>query len=266
MRPSGLTLSAFVDGLQRQARYTFTRSQVAAAVPASPDTLTKALQRCQAAGRIHRIRRGFYTIVPLEHADAGNIPTDWFIADFMRFLNVPYYIGALTAAAYHGAAHQQPQEFQVVIGRSMRTIKTGRFRIRFLRYEGLPVASTEEMKSYTGTIPVSTPAQTALDLVRFQKHIGGLDAVMTVLAELVEKISNPALLQTARRERSAIQVQRLGWLLDHIKARSLAGGIAAWVDKRDPPIVPLNGSLRSRKGSVDRRWRLILNDRPEADL
>lgn len=260
------SLSAFVDRLQRQAQYSFTRNQAATTLSASPETLTKALQRLQAAGRIHRVRKGFFTIVPLEHADAGNIPTDWFIADLMRFLDIPYYVGALTAAAYHGAAHQQPQEFQIVIAQSMRMIKTGKVRIRFLRYEGLPVAGTQPMKSFTGSLPVSTPEQTALDLVRFQKHIGGFDAVMTVLAELVEKMSGPALLQAVRREPSVAQVQRLGWLLDRIKARGLTAELAEWVERRHPAVIPLNGSLRSRKGSVDRKWRLILNDSPEGEL
>jgi len=255
-----------VDGLQRQARYSFTREQAAATVTASTETLTKALQRLRAAGRIHRVRKCFYTIVPLEHADAGNIPTDWFIADLMRFLDIPYYVGALTAAAYHGAAHQQPQEFQVIVTRSIRIIRTGKLRIRFLRFDGLPSARTQPMKSFTGSFPVSTPEQTALDLVRFQKHIGGFDAVMTVLAELREKMSGAALLQAVRREPAVAQVQRLGWLLDHIGARTLAGELAAWVERRNPAVIPLNGSLRSRKGSVDRKWRLILNDKPEGEL
>lgn len=260
------SLTAFVDRLQRQAQYSFTRNQAAATLSASPETLTKALQRLQDAGRIHRVRKGFFTIVPLEHADAGNIPTDWFIADLMSFLGIPYYVGALTAAAYHGAAHQQPQEFQIVIAQSMRMIKTGKVRVRFLRFEGLSATGTQPMKSFTGTFPVSTPEQTALDLVRFQKHIGGFDAVMTVLAELVEKMSGPALLQAVRREPSVAQVQRLGWLLDHIKARGLAAELAEWVERRNPAVIPLNGSLRSRKGSVDRKWRLILNDNPECEL
>lgn len=260
------SVADFVDGLQRQARYSFTRRQAVAAVAASPETLTKGLQRLQTAGRIHRVRQGFYTIVPLEHADAGNIPTDWFIADLMQFLDIPYYVGALTAAAYHGAAHQQPQEFQVVISRSMRIIRTGKLRIRFLRHQGLPTARTQLLKSFTGDFPISTPEQTALDLVRFQKHIGGLDAVMTVLAEMAEKISGPALLRTVRREPSVAYVQRLGWLLDRIHARALARELAVWIERRNPAVVPLNGSLRSRKGSVDHKWRLILNDRPEGDL
>ena len=266
MRSGEPTLADFVDGLQRQARYTFTRDQVAAAVSASPETLTKALQRFQAAGRIHRIRKGFYTIVPLEHADAGNIPTDWFIADLMRFLDVPYYVGALTAAAYHGAAHQQPQEFQVVIAASRPAIRTGKVRVRFFRYEAQPRVKTQPMKSFTGVFPVSTPEHTALDLVRFQKQIGGLDAVMTVLAELAEKMTAPLLLQTVRREPVVAHVQRLGWLLDHTNCHALAKKLATWIDNRNAAVVPLNGALRSRKGPVDRKWRLILNDRPEGDL
>ena len=266
MHSSGSSLAAFVDGLQRQARYSFTRDHAAAQVTASPSALTKALQRLQSAGRVHRIRKGFYTIVPLEHADAGNIPIDWFIADLMRFLNVPYYVGVLTAAAYHGAAHQQPQEFQVVIAESRPGIRTGKLRIRFFRHEGLARVKTQLMKSFTGGFPVSAPEYTALDLVRFQKQIGGLDAVMTVLAELGEKMAVPALLQAVRREAAVAHVQRLGWLLARTNCRVLAKELAAWVDRRNPPVVPLNGALRSRRGSVDRQWRLILNDRPEGEL
>ena len=52
----------------------------------------------------------------------------------------------------------------------------------------------ERVKAYTGFIAASTPASTALDLVRFASDIGGLDAVMTVLEDLVEKITPEDLL------------------------------------------------------------------------
>ena len=45
------------------------------------------------------------------------IPADWFIAELMQFLDLPYYVGVLSAAALHGAAHQQAQEFHVVVPR-----------------------------------------------------------------------------------------------------------------------------------------------------
>lgn len=259
-------LATFVDALQRQARYSFTRAEAAAAVAVAPATLTKGLQRLQNSGRIHRIRKGFYTIVPLEHADVGHIPTDWFIADLMRFLDVPYYVGALTAAAYHGAAHQQPQEFQVVVERTRQPVRTGKLRIRFMRYEGLSHVKTQPMKSFTGQFPVSTPEHTAMDLVRFQKQIGGLDTVITVLVELSEAMSGAALLRAADNEQVVANVQRLGWLLAHSNSPALADELAGWVDRRDPAVAPLNSSLQSRRGSIDRQWRLIMNDQPEGEL
>lgn len=266
MKSEYSSLSDLVDGLQRQARYSFTVKLVAAQLNLSVEALGRALRRLRGDGRIQRIRNAFYTIVPLEHAAAGNIPTDWFIADLMRFLGLPYYVGGLTAAAFHGAAHQQPQEFQVVVPVAKRLIRTGKTRIRFLRYAQVGRAKTQPLKSFTGTFPISTSEYTALDLVRFQKRIGGLDAVMTVLAELGNKLAVPALRQAIRREPVVAHVQRLGWLLEQTRFPILAKEVAALIDRRNPSVASLNGAIRSRKGPVDRKWRLILNDQPEGEL
>jgi predicted transcriptional regulator of viral defense system len=259
-------LSDLVDGEQRRAHYSFTTEMAAAQLDLSAEALGRGLRRLRADGRIQRIQNAFYTIVPLEHADAGNTPTDWFIADLMRFIGLPYYVGGLTAAAYHGAAHQQPQEFQIVIPAARRLLRAGITRIRFLRYGQMSRVKTQSMKSFTGIFPVSTPEFTALDLVRFQRKIGGLDAVMTVLKELGEKITFPALLRAIRQEPVMAHIQRLGWLLEQINLPILARELAVWIDRRNPSVAPLNGALRSRKGPVERKWRLILNDRPEGEL
>lgn len=265
MKSQHSNLPDWVDGLQRQTCYSFTREQAMDQLNLSPGALGRAFRRLHAAGRIRRIQNEFYTIVPLEHAAAGNIPTDWFIAELMRFMDLPYYVGVLTAAACHGAAHQQPQEFQVVTPVTKAVIHAGKTRIRFLRYAGLQDVKTQPMKSFTGNFPVSTPECTALDLVRFQKQIGGLDAVMTVLADLAEAMTPQALLRAAGHENAVANVQRLGWLLDRARRRTLDAALAAWISKRNPAIVPLNGSIRSRKGSVDSKWRLILNDHPAGE-
>ena len=56
-------------------------------------------------------RRGFYLIVDPGHRELGALPATAWIDDLMRFHGVPYYVGLLTAAALHGAAHQQPMAF-----------------------------------------------------------------------------------------------------------------------------------------------------------
>jgi hypothetical protein len=47
----------------------------------------------------------------------------------MEYLELPYYVALLSAAAIHGAAHQKSQEFQVITNKSLRTIHVRGLRI-----------------------------------------------------------------------------------------------------------------------------------------
>lgn len=189
MKKNYRSLAMFVNDLQCNARYTFTRAEAVDVLELRNDALTKALQRLTHIHRISQIQRGFYVVVPLEYMTSGTPPVDWFINDLMTYMGYSnYYAGVLTAALMHGAAHQRPQEYQVVIPSSRRVIHGDGFRIRFFKYVNVDKVSTELYQVYTGYISVSTPEFTALDLIRFSKTIGGLDAALTVLSELGEKI------------------------------------------------------------------------------
>jgi len=259
------SVNEFVDDLQKRARYTFARTEAEAALKLERAALTKGLQRLQRAGRICMIRRGFYVIVPLEYATGGIVPPDWFIDDLMKFLEQPYYVGVLTAAGLHGASHQQPQEYQVVVARPERPIRTANLKLRFFPKKSMAQAPVERVKAYTGMLPVSSPAVTALDLVRFAPAIGGLDTVLTVLGELVEKITPEDLLNAAQQESERSQVQRLGWLLERTKGRELAEGLAQWLAKQKPTKTPLDVSAPAAGGRKDPRWQVIVNAEPQCD-
>src|SRR6266496_3549594 len=105
------SLSDLVDAFQATGRYVLRREEA----------LKKAARRLAAKGRIAIPRRGFFVIVPIEYRSAGAPPPSWFIDELMRFHGHPYYVGLLSAAALHGAGHQQPQEFQVVTNAQLRT-------------------------------------------------------------------------------------------------------------------------------------------------
>jgi hypothetical protein len=42
------------------------------------------------------------------------LPINLFIDDMMKSLNKRYYVGLISAAALHGAAHQKPMEYYVI--------------------------------------------------------------------------------------------------------------------------------------------------------
>jgi AbiEi antitoxin C-terminal domain len=145
-------------------------------------------------------RSGFYVIVDPQHRTAGTLPPEWFVDDLMKHMGRPYYVGLLSAAQLHGAAHHRPQEFQVVIPRrTVRPVRAGNVAFRFYGKGPFEQGRWQEIKTPTGSLKASSPETTAWDLVRYQRSAGGLDHVVTVLAELAERLDGRELRATVKR-------------------------------------------------------------------
>lgn len=112
---------------------------------------------------------------------------------------------------------------------------------------------------------VSTPEATAYDLVRYAAVVGHLNNVVTVLAELAEKIDAGALVKLAPSYRVP-EVQRLGYLLDLVEERDLAVPLASWLSARRYRPIPLVTGRETADEDADPRWRVIPNETVEADL
>ncbi len=209
---------------------------------------------------------GFYIIVDPQHRATGSLPPEWFIDALMNKLGHPYYVGLLSAAQLHGAAHHRPQEFQVVIsGRSVRPVRSGRFSIRFMSKGRFAEADTMEVKTPTGMIRVSSPETTAWDLVRYSKASGGLGNVVTVLSELSARLDPIRLRDTVRNHRDVLIAQRLGYILDHVAHRGLTKATASWVARQEPSLRRLDTSAPSEGAPVSRKWSLLVNAQVEAE-
>lgn len=258
------TMSHWIELLQSRGRYTFTRTEAESETGRSFVAAQSALRRLKERGRIVSPRRGFYVVVPPEYRAAGSPPASWFIDELMRYLGQPYYIGLLSAAAIHGAAHQRPLVFQVVTSKPTRAIRVGKVAVQFSmssRVEQMPVM---EKQTETGTMHVATPETTAFDLVRYQAGAGHLSNAATVLAEMAERLDSRALVTIAPLV-GLPDVQRLGYLLDAIGASDLTGPLARWLQKRRPRAVPLRPG-EPADAEVDRRWHVLRNAELEVDL
>ncbi len=260
-------VSDLLDDFQQKGIYGFDRSQVEAALPVSSAAVGKALKRLSEKGRVKRLRKGFHAIVPVEFAIQGIPPSDWFLDDLMRSLDLPYYIGLLSAAALHGAAHQQVQQLQIVVPRQERPIGLPGLSIRFFRKRDFATTPLQSRKGHSGMLPVSSPEATALDLVRYARHIGGLDVVLTILAELAESIDPTKLAAATATETETAQIQRLGWLFDHLGQTALADALHAALPTSKPlPRAALDPSAPRTGPITGNRWRILENAQPEADL
>lgn len=258
-------LTQFVDGLQESGRYTFTREEAADLCGLSEIAFRHAALRLQKQNRLVAPRRGFFVIVPLEYRSAGAPPPAWYIDALMRFHGRPYYVGLLSAAALHGAAHQQAQEFQVITDRALRPAIAARTQLRFFYKRHLAQTPTVAVKVETGTMLVSSPEATALDLVRYPLAAGGFGNIVSVLAELAEKIDPERLLRAAETEAELAAVQRCGLLLELAGAGDKVDQLANWLADRKPRTILLRAD-RAAQGAVrSQRWRLLLNENIEVE-
>ncbi|MFZ3253251.1 MAG: type IV toxin-antitoxin system AbiEi family antitoxin [Syntrophales bacterium] len=259
------SMTEFLEALQAGGRYTFTQAEAMNAVKRTDVALEAALRRLKQKGRIANPRRGFYVIVPVEYREAGCLPANWFIHDLMQFLGQPYYVGILSAAAIHGAAHQQPMLFQVVTDRTTRLAQAGRVRIGFHMSRHIEKAPVVDIQTETGSMRVSTPEVTAFDLVRFALSAGHMGNIITVLSELVEKIDSQTLTSIADLY-AVSDVQRLGYLLERLDENLLADPLVGWLKaRRFRPVLLAPGQPKGNALS-DSRWRVIPNEIVEVEF
>ncbi len=249
--------------LMSQGRYWATSAEVARLTGIPLAHVYPGLQRLRRRGAMFSPARGFYVVVPPEYRSWAVLPGELFIDGMMRALRREYYVSLLTAASMHGAAHQAPQVFQVMVDRHVAGRDMGRVRLRFYTNEHLHQMALEERRVDTGRIRLATRETTLVDLAVHPDDAGGLSNIATVIVEIgAIDVSQLARL-TRMRPRSV--ARRLGWLLDRFRddldleplcevARS-GGGHPTRLVRSDPA-----------HGPIDPRWNLQINADVEPDL
>jgi predicted transcriptional regulator of viral defense system len=254
-----------LDNLAARGRYHFDAGEAQSALGISAPAAKVALSRMAKQKLIASPSRGFYVIVPPEYRSLESLPADQFIPALMNRLDLPYYAGILTAAEYYGAAHHRPQEFQVFLPKKRRPIACGVVRVRFMVRKRLPDVPVQSINTPRGTLILSTPEATALDLIGYQQQAGGLDHVATVLAELAERIE-PEKLVAAATAAPIAWAQRLGYLLEYVNAADKVSALKAFVRSHAHESTPLSPGGAHKPVPRHEDWKLFINANVEPDL
>ncbi len=266
MRTRKHTLQEYLESLQSQGQYWFLKEDAVETLKMSVPSFINASNRLAAKGKLTRIHGNLYVIVPPEHRAQASLPASWFIHRLMEKIGQPYYVGLLTAAGIHGAAHQQAMAFQVITTKPMRRIVAGRLRIQFCHKKLIQPDYFQDIKTASGMMHVSTPEMTAFDLVRYSHAVGEMQHVTTVLSELAEKLNPEILLQYLKR--STVETatsQRLFYLLEMIKPNLDLTSLEDELKLKNPV-----NRLLVKGGSpsvieYNKRWKIIMNEILEPD-
>ena len=266
-------LSSYVISLLSAGRTVFTAEEAERALGVGRGAFLDAAERLQRRQALLNPRRGFYVVVPPQYASWGGPPPAWYIDALMRHEGQAYYVGLLKAAELHGATHQAVMEFQVISAKRLPKIRAGRNLVVFYFRKNLEAvrAGTEDRKTDTGTMTISSAALTALDLLRYPQASGGIDSVVTVLSDLAEKI-DPEQLASLSGSVERPVVQRLGHLLEHLGEGATTGamlealrtrGSLPWAELDRHEVQDLDFAPEPQRR--DPRWRVIVRRVPEPD-
>jgi predicted transcriptional regulator of viral defense system len=254
----------WVNHLPAKGKYAFALYRFRADFPGQSDTANKfALKRLVDKEQIISIHKGYYLIIPPQYRSKGILPPTLFLDAFMKELDHPYYLALLNAAAYHGASHQQPQEFFVVTGFPvLRPMQKKGLKLNYISKKEIPAILLDTRKTEAGYLKFSNPALTATDLIQYAKRVGGINRVATVLAELAERIQPNAFDANLLQHVPVTALQRLGYLLDKVfDNQPLANALYMALKNNNSPLfrIPLKASAQAKGFASDERWKVIVN-------
>lgn len=255
----------YILELAARGRHHFTTDQAVAALGGSVPTVRAALRRLKVKGQIASPHQGFHVIVPPEYRGLGCLPADQFVPQLMQHLDEIYYVALLSAAELHGAAHQRPQAFQVMVKANRKALECGEVRVQFVARKDLERTPVIERNTPRGPLRVASPEATALEMMGYANLCGGFDNVASVLAELVEAV-DPQKLVDAAALCPIAWVQRLGYLLDLAGHRELGDALVPYVEEHARLVAPLVPAKSKTGSERSERWKLAINATVEPDL
>lgn len=244
------------DHLLSEGTSWFTAPEAAEAAGVPLDHVYPGLKRLMDRGQIFSPARGFYVPIPPEFRTWGAVPATHFVDAMMRHLDRRYCVGLLSAAELHGAAHQRPQVFQVMVERPLSARRNGRTRLSFHVRSRLAEVPTQRLTTPTGHLVVSTPEATVLDLGSRPADASGLDNVATVLVELAEEGTlKIGALVAATGSSTVSALRRVGWMLDRFTDLDVSE-LRELTTTTAPTMLDPHGR---RRGPIDTGWGLIVN-------
>lgn len=203
------------------------------------------------------IKSGIYIFVPLESVPTGRRVSE-FIVPSVYFPDGKYYIGYSTMFNYYNFTEQQFQRVYVINTRLSKEKKIAGVMYKFIKVSAQQMYGVEKKNIKGVDVFVSSKERTLVDLIFFNKPVGGLFSAGEILERFVreKKCHVKTLLDYAKK-------------YPNITTRKFIGVICDKCAVSDMLLKPLVKSVqdtaimsfsKSRKGVLNKKWRVIIND------
>jgi predicted transcriptional regulator of viral defense system len=265
-----MTISDWIRYREMTGKPCFSFADVRESFPKSTEkTIANTLSRLAKRKVVALLAKGFYCVIPAQYALQGVLPPTYYVDQLMNYYGKPYYVGLLSAAAFWGAAHQRPQQFSIITAppKFQRSQSRNRLLLWFYR-QVIPEKFLLEKNTETSAVRYSNAELTAIDLVQFEQHIGGLSRASTVLSELLENTNFKGAAKELFTFTTLPAIQRLGYIVDEVlEDKEQADVIYSEMLKYRTKIqyCYLSNRCQREEYTVNKRWKILINTEIEPD-
>lgn len=247
-----------IDHFLAQGQKTFSLKEAAAFTGDKEATIQRKVHRLIKDNRVKKLAQSYYVILSPREKKTGHLTPHDYIDQLMKYEQIPYYVGLLSAANLYGAAHHRPMVYQVITGKQVHIPKKFLPDIHFFTKTHFPHTCIEEKKGEYGTISFSSPALTAYDLIRYESSCGTLYNVVSVISELKPEIKKSDLIKLLNDQVESVIIQRLGFVLERLSFTEIPKELKEIADKavNYTPLSKYEPMDRTRKNKT---WKVIDN-------
>jgi len=207
-------------------------------------------------GRLIRIEKGKYILVPIKAPNQQWMPNEFVVADLWMG-DTPYYIGYFTMYNYWGFTEQIPRTIFV-----LNTAKSCKKEISNIRYEAVKINSKkyygiEKIKVEDQEVCISDKERTLVDFVH--NPLGSIRNFELALQENLNSIDLEKFIRYLRKFPVVSVRKRAGFLLEKLGYQDkLLDSLRKSIGKKRV-LVFLDAYSQSRKGKINKEWKIIVN-------
>ncbi|TBR08573.1 MAG: transcriptional regulator [Candidatus Nitrosotenuis sp.] len=211
----GSTELKLILTLEGEEKSIFTTADAYKILKSTRDSVNTALYRLRKKGRVEKIERGKYLLIPAKAGYKGK----WAEVPFViaNHLVKPYYIGFASALNYWGMTEQVPSVTFVVTTKRKENIKFGPLTFKFVTITKKRFFGTTEGKIGNDSFNVSDKEKTIIDCLLHPEYCGGLDEVAKAIWEEGDGLDFLKLFNYARDIKVDVVTRRLLYLLEILK-------------------------------------------------
>lgn len=217
----------------------------------------KIVYRLKKKGLFSAIKRGVYVFSPLEYGEGGAAINEMLIPP-QFFPKGNYYVGYSTMYNYYSLTDQLFQVVYVLNTSLQRKKKICGVAFNFLRVPESRMYGLEKISVENKEVIISSLERTLVDLVYFNKPVGGIKSALDILKRELkkERCDIKKFIRLAAQFPSIKTRKRIGILLDEM---GYSEGALAPLAKsvKNTAISSFTGSF---KGMLNKKWRIIIND------